>query len=121
MGNFDLQRNSLSAAGPLFASAAKSNYTTAIAHFLSTIATYPRLKEKLHYYAAFKIFNKDRHVCFSFDKALETFGVKFIKQNISGDVINLNNQIKASQDERGRVDLLLSEYLNDRYNSSPIN
>src|SRR6266480_3489234 len=100
VGNFNLQRDSLSAAGPLYASAAKSNYTTAIAHFLSTIAAYPRLEEKLRYCAAFKIPNKDRHVCFGFDEALETFGVKFIKQNISGDVINeenLNNQIKASQ------------------------
>ncbi|CAB4379563.1 unnamed protein product [Rhizophagus irregularis] len=30
---------------PLFASATKFNYTTAIAHFLSTIATYPNLKK----------------------------------------------------------------------------
>ncbi|RHZ58203.1 hypothetical protein Glove_375g84 [Diversispora epigaea] len=117
VGNFDLQQNSLFAAGPLFASAAKSNYTTAIAHFLSTITAYPRLEEKLRYCGAFKISNKDRHICFGFDEALETFGVRFIKQNISGNVIdetNLNNQIKASQDERERIDLLLSEYLDDR-------
>ena len=116
VGNFDLQRDSLFAAGPLYASAAKSNYTTAIAHFLSTIA-YSRLEEKLRYCAAFKIPNKDRHVCFGFDETLETFGVKFIKQNVSGSVIdekNLNNQIKASQDERERIDLLFSEYLDDR-------
>ena len=55
VGNFNLQRDSLSAAGPLYASAAKSNYTTAIAHFLSTIAAYPQLEEKLRYCAAFKI------------------------------------------------------------------
>lgn len=116
VGNFDLQRNSLAAAGPLYASAAKCNYTTAIAHFLSTIAAYPKLEEKLRYCNAFKIPNEDRHVCFGFDEALETFGVRFIKQNVSGDVIdetNLNNQIKASQDERDRIDLLMSEYLND--------
>ncbi|RHZ76523.1 hypothetical protein Glove_196g120 [Diversispora epigaea] len=108
VGNFDLQQNSLSAAGPLYASAAKSNYTTAIAHFLSTIATYPRLEEKLRYCSAFKISNKDRHICFGFDEALETFGGNVI------DETNLNNQIKASQDERERIDLLLSEYLDDR-------
>ncbi|RHZ89182.1 hypothetical protein Glove_18g70 [Diversispora epigaea] len=117
VGNFDLQQNSLSAAGPFFASAAKSNYTTAIAHFLSTITTYPQLEEKLRYCSTFKIPNKDRHICFGFDEALETFGVRFVKQNISGNVIdetNLNNQIKAFQDERERIDLLLSEYLDDR-------
>src|ERR1044072_461665 len=116
IGNFDLQRNSLSAAGPLYASAAKFNYTTAIAHFLSTIAAYPKLEEKLRYCSAFKIPNEDRHICFGFDEALETFGVRFIKQNVSGNMINetnLNNQIKDSQDERERRELLMSEYLND--------
>jgi len=99
VGNFDLQRDSLSAAGPLYASTAKFNYTTAIAHFLSIIVAHLRLEEKLHYYDAFKLPNKDRHVYFGFDEALETFEVRFIKQNVSGNIIdeeNLNNQIKAS-------------------------
>ncbi|CAB4381848.1 unnamed protein product [Rhizophagus irregularis] len=81
IGNFDLQRDSLSAAGPLYASAAKSNYTTAIAHFLATIAAHPQLEEKLRYCGAFKIpYDAEsdpenvRHVCFGFDEALETFG-----------------------------------------------
>jgi len=122
-GNFDLQKNSLSAAGPLYASAGKLNYTTAIAHYLSIIATYPKLEERLRHCSAFKIphdVDKDpnnaRHVCFGFDEALETFGVKFIKQNISGNIFdekNLRDQIKASQDERERIDLLMSEYLDD--------
>src|SRR3954453_23943286 len=109
IGNFDLQRNSLSAAGPLYASAAKSNYTTAIGHYLSIIAAHPKLEERLRYCGAFKIpydINKDpnntRHVCFGFDEALETFGIRFIKQNVSGNLIdekNLRDQIKASQDE----------------------
>ena len=117
VGNFDLQQNSLSAAEPLYASTAKSNYTIAITHFLSTIAAYSKLEEKLRYYSAFKIPNKNRYVCFGFDEALKTFSVRFIKQNVSGNVIdetNLNNQIKASQDERERIDLLFSEYLDDQ-------
>ncbi|GBB93562.1 hypothetical protein RclHR1_21980006 [Rhizophagus clarus] len=123
VGNFDLQQNSLSAAGPLYASAAKSNYTTAIAHYLSIIAAHPKLEEKLRYCGAFKIPhdidedpNNVRHVCFGFDEALETFGVRFIKQNVSGNIFNeknLRDQIKASQDERERIDLLMSEYLDD--------
>ncbi|RHZ79662.1 hypothetical protein Glove_142g54 [Diversispora epigaea] len=77
----------------LYASAAKSNYTTSIAHFLSTIAAYPQLKKKLHHCGAFKISNKDaRHICFGFDEALEIF---------------------VSQDERERIDLLISEYLDN--------
>jgi len=51
-----------------------------------------------------------------FDEALETFGVHFIKQNISGNIIDemkLKANIKAAQSERERVDLLLSEYLED--------
>src|SRR6185436_9215997 len=98
IGNFNLQKETLSAAGPLYASAAKSNYTTSIAHYLSTLAAHPQLEKKLHHCGSFKIPNKDaRHICFGFDEALETFGVKFIKQNISGNVIdekNLKNQIK---------------------------
>ncbi|PKC57836.1 hypothetical protein RhiirA1_471868 [Rhizophagus irregularis] len=120
VGNFGLQRDSLSAAGPLYASAAKSNYTTAIAHFLATIAAHPQLEEKLNHCSAFKIPHDIdgglHHVCFGFDEALETFGVRFIKGNVSGNVIdekNLKNQIKASQSERERIDLLMSEYIND--------
>jgi len=120
VGNFGLQRDSLSAASPLYASAAKSNYTTAIAHYLSIIAAHPKLEERLQYCSAFKIpqdKNKDpRHICFGFDEALETFGVRFIKQNVCGNMIDekkLKDQIKSSQDERERIDLLMSEYLND--------
>ncbi|RGB28323.1 hypothetical protein C1646_767972 [Rhizophagus diaphanus] len=123
IGNFGLQRDSLSAAGPLFASAAKSNYTTAIAHFLATLAAHPQLEEKLHYCGAFKIPHDAEddpenvhHICFGFDEALETFGVRFVKGNVTGNFIdekNLKNQIKASQDERERIDLLMSEYLDD--------
>uniref|UniRef100_U9UJM6 Uncharacterized protein n=1 Tax=Rhizophagus irregularis (strain DAOM 181602 / DAOM 197198 / MUCL 43194) TaxID=747089 RepID=U9UJM6_RHIID len=104
----------------LYASAAKSNYTTAIAHYLSIIAAHPKLEERLNYCGTFKIprdVNEDsRHVCFGFDEALKTFGVRFIKQNVYGNIIdekNLRDQIKSSQDERERIDLLMSEYLND--------
>jgi len=41
--------------------------------------------------------------------------VKFVKQNV-GNVSeqNLKNQIKACQNERDRIDLLMCEYLNDK-------
>ncbi|RGB35510.1 hypothetical protein C1646_759288 [Rhizophagus diaphanus] len=73
IGNFGLQQDSLSAAGPLFA------------------------KEKLHYCGVFKIPHDAEddpeyvhHICFRFDKTLKTFG-----------------------DERKRIDLLMSKYLDD--------
>ncbi len=55
-------------------------------------------------------------ICFGFDEALKTFGVHFIKQNITGNVIDetkLKANIKAAQTERERVDLLLNEYLEE--------
>ncbi|POG59987.1 hypothetical protein GLOIN_2v1817492 [Rhizophagus irregularis DAOM 181602=DAOM 197198] len=73
IGNFNIQRDSLV---PLFASAAKSNYTTAIAHFLSNIAAHPQLEENLHHVGSFKIprekneENDPFYTCFGFDEAL---------------------------------------------------
>lgn len=60
--NFQLQLNSLSTARPLFASATKSNYTTAIAHYLSIIETYPSLKEQLQYCALLKFHIKTTRI-----------------------------------------------------------
>ncbi|RIA83017.1 hypothetical protein C1645_834441 [Glomus cerebriforme] len=88
--NHNLQRDALAAASPFFPSAGKSNYVVAIAQHFSTLT--------------------------NFDEALEMFGVHFIKQNITGNVINetkLKASIKAAQSERDRIDLLLSKYLED--------
>jgi len=123
IGNHNLQCDALAAASPLFPSASKSNYALAIAQHLSTLTKYPKLNEILQYVGAFRIpkniddENEDQKpVCFGFDEALETFGVHFIKQNITGNVIDetkLKASIKAAQSERDRIDLLLSEYLED--------
>ncbi|GES76810.1 zinc finger BED domain-containing protein 1-like [Rhizophagus clarus] len=48
--------------------------------------------------------------------ALETFGVKYIKENITGNTYNIENlkrQIKAAQSERERMDLLFEEFIDD--------
>jgi len=123
--NFDLQRDALSTTSLLFASIAKFNYITAITHFLSTITAYLKFEEKLRYCCSFKIPNKNSKnavpICFGFDKVLETFEVKFIKQHVNRNVIdekNLKNQIKGIQDEKKRIDLLMSEYLGDDSTSS---
>ncbi|PKK66459.1 hypothetical protein RhiirC2_784759 [Rhizophagus irregularis] len=104
IGNFDLQRNALSAA-----------------------TTYPKFEEKLRHCCSFKVPNENPEnavpTCFSFDKALETFRMKFIKQHVNGNVIdekNLKDQIKGIQDERERIDLLMSKYLGDHSISSEV-
>ncbi|RHZ86582.1 hypothetical protein Glove_48g132 [Diversispora epigaea] len=86
---------------------------------------FPDLNKKLQCVEAYKLPNlfdnnlkneNSKHICFGFDEALETFGVRFIKQNITGNTINENNlkmNIKAAQTERERIDFFLSEFLED--------
>ncbi len=79
---------------------------------------YPKLKDKLCYAAFIRIDHDERwqgHF-FAYEKVLKTFEVKFIKQNISRNIINIKNlkmQIKSVQIERDRIRVLLSEYLNN--------
>ncbi|PKC17135.1 hypothetical protein RhiirA5_369304 [Rhizophagus irregularis] len=116
--NYDLQKNALAAFGGLFASAAKTRYASSVCHFIGILEKFPRLEDKLRYAASIRIDHNEkrkRHF-FAYDEALETFGVKFIKQNISGNVINMESlklQIKSAQTERDQIGILLSEYLND--------
>ncbi|GBC15515.1 hypothetical protein GLOIN_2v1762817 [Rhizophagus irregularis DAOM 181602=DAOM 197198] len=118
VGNYDLQKNALAAFGGLFASAAKTRYASSVCHFLGILEKFSKLEDKLRYAASIKIDNnkKQKGHFFAYDEALETFRVKFIKQNITGNVVNMKNlkmQIKSVQTERDRIKILLSEYLND--------
>ena len=92
----------------------KLNYTKSTVPFLALLSKYPRLKELLHYAGSVNLTSEGHY--YAFDKALETFGVKYIKQNITGNVINeenLKRQIKAAQTEREKIDLLLAEFIGD--------
>ena len=125
ISNHDLQWDTLAAAAPLFPNAAKSNYTTTIAQYLFFLKKFSILNEKLQHIGSFKISNSSnnnienensKNVCFGFDEALETFGVRFIKQNITSNIIDnttLKTNIKAVQTEKERIDLLLNKYLED--------
>jgi hypothetical protein len=116
IGNFNIQRYTLSAFAPLIPSAGKSNYAQSIAHFIGILERYPKLEEKLQLVSSFKISEEKRGHFLAFDEALETFGVKFVKQNITGNVIdseNLKLQVKAAQTEYERIEVLLNEYLNN--------
>jgi hypothetical protein len=58
---------------------------------------------------------RDRHF-YAYDEMLETFGIKYIKENIIENIYdneNLKRQIKASQTERERMDLLFGEFVDD--------
>ncbi|RIA89763.1 hypothetical protein C1645_824334 [Glomus cerebriforme] len=82
--------------------------------FLAHLAKHPELKELLKHACLINII-REKHF-FAFDEALETFGVKYVKQNISGNPINteqLKNQIKAVQSERDQINLFLFEFLDD--------
>ncbi|UZO28281.1 uncharacterized protein OCT59_021814 [Rhizophagus irregularis] len=118
VGNYKLQKNALSCFAGLFTSAGKSNYSSSVTQYLGMLAQYPKLEEKLECVSSVKIDNDEKRKghYFAFDESLETFGVKFIKQNITGNVVDDNKlklQVKAAQSERDRIGILLSEYLND--------
>ena len=104
VGNYKLQKNALACFAGLFASAGKSNYSVSVTQYLGILAQFPKLEEKLEYASSVKIDNDEKRKghYFAFDEALETCGVKFVKQNITGNVIDNNNlklQVKATQSE----------------------
>jgi hypothetical protein len=115
-GNFNLQKHCLEAFSPLFPVAGKINYMKSVAHYLTILAQYPKLEERLHASASLKISEDRAGHLFSFDEGLEEEGVKFIKNHIVGNVVdeeNLKIQIKAAQSEHERIGVLFAEYLND--------
>ncbi|PKC56013.1 hypothetical protein RhiirA1_402454 [Rhizophagus irregularis] len=111
-GNYELQRFGLAAFAPLFPAAGKNNYTTSVTHFLSILEKYPQLEQKLHHCASINLAREGYYP--AYDEALETHGVAYIKQNITGNSCNQENlelQIRATQEERERIDTLLNEFL----------
>lgn len=116
IGNFNIQKNTLAAFSPLLSLARKSNYTQSVSHFFGILEQYPKLEEKLQVAESFKV-SEDRFGHFMvFDEALKIFRVKFIKQNVTGNVIdqeNFKRQVKASQSEYEWIELFLNEYLHN--------
>ncbi|PKY16861.1 hypothetical protein RhiirB3_429338 [Rhizophagus irregularis] len=111
-GNYELQKFRLAAFAPLFPVAGKSNYATSVTHFLANLEKYPLLEKKLRLCASINLAREGHYP--AFDEALETHGVAYIKQNITGNLCNQENlelQIKATQEEKNRIDTLLNEFL----------
>ena len=114
MGNFEVQHECLRAFAPLFPVCGKNRYAESVTHFLMTVETNPELKAKLQAVGSTNLTASEHF--FAFDEALETFGVKFIKQNMTGcstDLENLKLVIKAAQNERDRLMALHAEYVSD--------
>ncbi|EXX51186.1 hypothetical protein RirG_264050 [Rhizophagus irregularis DAOM 197198w] len=111
-GNYELQKFGLAAFAPLFPATRKSNYATSVTHFLANLEKYPLLEKKLHLCTSINLAREGHYP--AFDEALETHSVAYIKQNITGNSCNQENlelQIKATQEERNRIDTLLNEFL----------
>ena len=85
-GNYDMQFKNLAAFSPLFPIAGKSNYARSVTHFLSYINEDLALQKLLQYICSVNLIQPGHF--FGFDEALERFGVKFIKQNISGNYMD---------------------------------
>ena len=113
-GNSLFQIQCLAAFAPLFPSAGKMNYMKSTVNYLALIAKYPKLHTLLGFASSVNL-TRDGHF-YAFNEALETFGVKYIKENITGNIYNnenLKRQIKAAQAERERMNLLFGEFIGD--------
>jgi hypothetical protein len=110
-GNNDIQIENLAAFMPLFPIVGRSNYAQSTIHFLSYIKSNVDLKILLDHVCSVHLTSPGNF--FAFDEALETFGVKYIKQNIGRVLGNqdLKSRISSVQYEQERIDLLLSEYV----------
>jgi hypothetical protein len=113
-GDFQMQIKNLSAFAPLFPVTGKANYARSVTFFLSYLHDEPSLRELLYHVASVNLTREGRY--FAFDEALERFGVKFIKNNIGGDLINpenLRRQIQGAQAEKERLNKMIAEFTDD--------
>ncbi|RIB24286.1 hypothetical protein C2G38_2168927 [Gigaspora rosea] len=93
IANFDLQMHSLMAFASLFPITKRIRYTKSVIN----------MTQKGYYFA--------------YDEDLETFGIKFIKENMVGHKTNLENlkrNIKSAQAENEQLSFLISEFTEDR-------
>jgi len=113
-GNYYMQMENLAAFAPLFPVTGKNNYSKSVVHFLSYLHSSPNQKALLLNACSVNLTREGHYL--AFDEALETYGVKFIKQHISGkstDLVNLTRQIKALQTEMDRLSLVFSAFIGE--------
>ena len=73
----------------LFPIAEKSNYARSVTYFLSYVNDDVTLQNLLQHICSVNLIQEGHY--FRFDKALERFGIKFIKQNIGENQMNEEN------------------------------
>ncbi|RIB26762.1 hypothetical protein C2G38_2138146 [Gigaspora rosea] len=115
MANFDLQIHSLMAFALLFPRTKKYRYSESVARFLSDLKKEPQFLQDLRTVPSINLTQPGHY--FAFDESLETFSVKFVKENITGRATNPDNlkqNIKSAQSEYERLDLLISEFVEDQ-------
>ena len=113
-GNYRMQMANLAAFAPLFPAAGKFRYASSVAHFLAQVHEDLQLQKLLQIACSVNLTSEGHY--FAFDEALETYGVKFVKQNMTGNVTDQETmmlKIKAVQSERERLSVLLAEYVDD--------
>ncbi|UZO09619.1 uncharacterized protein OCT59_029835 [Rhizophagus irregularis] len=118
-GIFDLQHESLKAFSPLFPIAGKSNYARSVTYHIHCIENNPLLRKMLRTAPSINLTSPGHF--FAYDEALETFGVKFVKQNVTripADGEELKLRIKATQLEKERTEMLICDYIGDSVQSS---
>ena len=76
----------LAAFAPLFPAARKYRYASSVLHFLAQVCDDVQLQELLKMVCSVNITHEGHYL--AFDKALEIYGVKFIKQNITGNLVD---------------------------------
>ncbi|RIB19593.1 hypothetical protein C2G38_2136489 [Gigaspora rosea] len=111
MANFDLQMHSLMAFAPLFPATRKYRYAESVAQFLSDLRSNPQFLQDLRSIPSVNLTREGKSL--AYDESLETYGVKFLKENMTGratDLENLKLNMKAAQAEYDRLNLLISEF-----------
>ena len=79
-----MQIANLAAFAPLFPAAGKFKYASFIAHFLAQVHDDPQLQNLLQMVYSVNLTREGYYL--AFDEALETYGIKYTKQNITGNL-----------------------------------
>jgi hypothetical protein len=113
-GNYKMQMENLAAFAPLFSAAGKFRYASSVAHFLVQVRDDPQLQKLLQMVCSVNLTREGHYL--AFDETIEVYGVKFIKQNISGNLVHqetLDLKITAAQSEWERLLEVINAFAGD--------
>ncbi|KAF0455591.1 hypothetical protein F8M41_001472 [Gigaspora margarita] len=110
----NLLDTNLAAYAPLFPVARKFKYASSVAYFLAQVHDDPQLQNLLQIICSVNLTKEGYY--FAFNKALETYGIKYTKQNITNNLIDQQTmilKIQAVQNKENYLLILLVEYINN--------